>query len=378
MSVAPIAYYQPPVVAFGHVSSTPALPIAIEELNRRITLMSPLRDYEREYSSSLASELNINGALNAKQINLLRNPHSESSISRSIAYLKQHPQVITHGGLISHNTRELGLDDAVEYSQAGFLGFSYSLMDSDLLRSADPSILTYIEVAVGLRLGIVVVINIQKILASRGYRAWRQERELVLESNSFCEFIAKDDVLSKYLCPITKKIPTSPVKFCKEPVEVGHPIEIGNTYEEEAIVQWLSDHPGQIFPGEKEVYTRVDLSYDFAYVNTVRDRINKILAYMQGTAKVKELAGFTFLNAKLTSIGNKMTDTRAACAKSLRLKLRHEYRDDLNSVEYTTALEELKHRVSKSRKVVVVTDSSFDPVTKWLFGIKPTQRSFII
>lgn len=111
--------------------------------------------------------------------------------------------------------------------------------------------------------GMLTYAEIQRIRTSPQYISWRTARKNRQEADNVKEFIREDEILKLAVCPIKKEIPEIPMRAPG-----------GMIFEFDAVTEWLDNHPGEIYPGLKEPFSKEDLVYDLSHVYGVLDRID--------------------------------------------------------------------------------------------------------
>lgn len=83
-------------------------------------------------------------------------------------------------------------------------------------------------------------------------------------------FLKEDDELSYFLCPLTSQLPEVPVTVMSSSNRNNLHFDF------QAIAQWLKDHPGQIYPGFKNIFTLDDLVMDFVCMSSIIQRLVRL------------------------------------------------------------------------------------------------------
>jgi hypothetical protein len=227
--------------------------------------------------------IHSNAPLNLVQRQIIAKPYRESPLACAYAYANETPGIakkiflldesisdnITDylwSGFLSGDTIGGGIyvfSQAIALEQAG-LAATTALQEAALAAAISPGAAFCLGGAIGLVIfeGVIIGTNINRILNSPAYHAWKNQHIKLLENASIEEFIREDDILGNLLCPITGKLPLIPASSMD-----------CITYDYDAACSWIESNPGKPLPGSISISDSDDLTFDFPHINAIIARL---------------------------------------------------------------------------------------------------------
>lgn len=329
--------------------------------------------------------------LNRRQVKCLNDPLYDNVIKRIFDYIKDHPSVLYK--IFACSGKEFTAEDACAIPSFGIVGALIPLVIQIAqnggvldpitemivypagISAVSPSIgpiLIGAAIGASIILATNMTINIIKINRDQATRVWTETRKQWMMTDSELSVLKDDDVLRDFLCPITRDIPTCPVRA---------PNYL--TYDRKAIEEMLDN--GKVPPRCSQLFSKDDLVFDHSHANTICIRIKEITTAIFDDGKVLKLPhvhyfcssydkkrnmvvselrnntqGLAEIVKRSSDFSDKMIETKPIDEATRLIGLEKEH--------FKGIADEFKTVSRKSVKVAVCTNNWFEKIGISLFG----------
>ncbi len=335
--------------------------------------------------------------LNTKQMRCLSDPLRDNFVRKIFDYIKDHPSVLYK--IFTCTGKKFTAEDACAIPAFGIVGALIPLvmqiaqaggvLDPITEMIVYPAGITAVSPSVGpiligaaigasLILATNFTINTIHISRDQATKVWEERRKQWMMKDSELSVLKDDDVLKDFLCPITKDIPSCPVRA---------PNYL--TYDRKAIEEMLDN--GKIPPRCSQLFAKDDLVFDHSHANTICIRISEITSAIFQDERVPKLThvpyfassydkkrnqvvaelrnntqGLAELVQRSSDFSDKMIETRPLDEATRIIGLEKEH--------FKEMADEFKVVSRKSVKVAVCTNNWFEKIGISLFGWAGVKR----